>query len=324
MPDYQSEPEFEIIQGYFKKNNSSIGSIIKGIGDDAAVVDVSEQSNLVVSMDTLISGVHFPENTSPYDIATKSLAVNLSDLAAMGATPSWFTLALTLPDSNSKWLDDFSRGLFDVAMQYDIELVGGDTTQGLMSITIQVAGYVNDDQILYRHSAQINDDIYVSGYLGDAGAGLQIVTESSRDSAASDYLCGRLNRPTPRVALGEQIRLFANSCIDVSDGLLADLNHITKSSDCGASIDVANLPISNELTDNFNLERCYQFALNSGDDYELCFTAAKENSNEIQAVSDKLNIPITRIGEIVTQPGVNCFLEGKSYDIKNNGYQHFK
>ena len=320
-----SDSEFQVIQRYFTKNKYKSSSIIKGIGDDAAVLDISAQSNLVISIDTLISGVHFAKYTSPYDIAYKSLAVNLSDLAAMGATPAWFTLALTLPNNNSKWLSEFSRGLFELAEQYEIDLVGGDTTQGPLSITIQIAGYVDDNNVMYRSGAQINDDIYVSGYIGDAGAGLLTLNElSSQNNKFSDYLLTRLNRPTPRVSLGEQLRVFSNACIDVSDGLLADLNHITESSLCGAEVYIDKLPISTELKNSNFKKDCFQLALSSGDDYELCFCVAEKYVTDIQNISGKLNIPITKIGRIVKSSGIKCYFENKPYIYDSNGYEHFK
>ncbi len=339
MPNLKPESEFQIIQRYFNRNKHCSVSInqgiIQGIGDDAAVLDVSQQSKLVVSMDTLISGVHFPVETAPFDIGYKALAVNLSDLAAMGASPSWFTLAVTLPDTNSSWLKEFSRGLFELADAYKLALVGGDTTKGPLSITIQIAGYVSDDTIMYRSGAQVDDDIYVTGYLGDAGAGLSLINDSLinnnviRDTvklsdAHSHYLVSRLNRPSPRVSVGEQIRQFSTACIDISDGLLADLNHIMGLSHCGAIINVDKLPISNELNsvkiDNSDIE----FALNSGDDYELCFCAPEKFQNDIQTMSNKLNVPISRIGKIVKQHSIECYLDNKIYTPNNMGYEHFK
>lgn len=324
----KSESEFQIIQRYFKKSEYSSAGIIKGIGDDAAVLDISDQSNLLISIDTLISGVHFPETTNPYNIAYKSLAVNLSDLAAMGATPAWFTLALSLPDTTSEWLTEFSNGLFDLAEQYEIDLIGGDTTQGpaqaALSITIQIAGYASDSNIMYRGGAQINDDIYVSGYLGDAAAGLLILSESpGLNNKISDYLITQLNRPLPRISLGQSIRQFSNACIDVSDGLLADLKHILDSSLCGAVINVDILPISNELKKTFNEDR-FNLALGSGDDYELCFCVPEKYKLNIKSISETLNIPITKIGKIVKGNEIKCQFENKPYEYQYSGYEHFK
>ncbi|MFV1984614.1 MAG: thiamine-phosphate kinase [Thiohalomonadales bacterium] len=320
-----SESEFQIIQHYFKRNKYNSASIITGIGDDAAVLDISDQSNLVVSMDTLVSGVHFPDSTKPRDIAYKSLAVNLSDLAAMGATPAWFTLAITLPDNNSEWLTEFSSGLFELAELYKLDLVGGDTTQGPLSITIQIAGYVNNNSIMYRSGAKINDDIYVSGYIGDAGAGLLLLNETSiLYKKDENYLITRLNRPTPRILLGEHIRKFSQSCVDISDGLLADLNHIINSSNCGAVVNVDLLPISRELKNASFEKDCFQLALDSGDDYELCFCVPEKYNTDIQNISIKLNIPITKIGKIVNDSGIKCNFENKPYIYHDYGYEHFK
>jgi len=326
--EIDSETEFQVIQRFFTKNKNNYASITKGIGDDAAVIDISNRSNLLISMDTLISGVHFPVHTKPADIAYKSLAVNLSDLAAMGASPAWFTLALTLPKINSLWLSEFSRGLFELADEYSIELVGGDTTQNNnnsdLSITIQIAGYTNDNNIMYRHTARINDDIYVSGYLGDAGAGLVLSTENSLvDNESDDYFLQRLNRPTARVILGEQLRQLDTACIDISDGLLADLAHITAASGCAAQIDVDKLPISAELKNGQFSKDCFQLALDSGDDYELCFCVAEQYQKDIQDISQKLSIPITRIGKIINGQGVHCQFENQVYNYTKTGYQHF-
>jgi thiamine-monophosphate kinase len=318
------QSEFQIIEHYFKKNKSNVAGIIKGIGDDAAVVDVSNQSNLIISMDTLIEGVHFPKNTSPYEIGIKALAVNLSDLAAMGATPAWFTLALTLPDSESEWLKNFSHGLFDIASEYNIDLIGGDTTRGPLSITIQIAGYVSDSKIMYRSGAQINDDIYVSGYLGDAGAGLQLLSNPSQIKKTSDYLVNRLNRPTPRVTVGKHIRQFTNACIDISDGLITDLKHIIELSECGAKINVDKLPISDELKTTQNLESCYQLALSAGDDYELCFTAAENHSEKIKRIAAQDKVLLTKIGKISNGSEFQCYFNNQPYEINYNGYEHFK
>ncbi len=319
------ESEFQIIERYFNKQQCKSSSIIKGIGDDAAVIDVSNQSTLVISVDTLLSGVHFPISTTAYDVGYKSLAVNLSDLAAMGATPAWFTLALTLPESNSSWVNEFSQGLFDLAQQYDIDLVGGDTTKGHLSITLQIAGYTDKNNVMYRHSALVDDDIYVSGFLGDAGAGLVAIKNKLNLSDTNiDYLIKRLNRPSPRVELGQLLAPFANACIDISDGLLADLTHITKLSGCGATINIEQLPVSIELKNSGLRENYYQMALGSGDDYELCFTAAKKYRSAIDIISKQLEIPITKIGVIDKDKIVKCYFDNKPFNYQNSGYEHFK
>jgi len=317
------ESEFQIIEHYFKQKKYNAANVIKGVGDDAAVLDITNHSNLIISMDTLVSGVHFPTNTTPYNIAYKSLAINLSDLAAMGASPAWFTLAITLPDNNPTWLKLFSEGLFDIAEQFKLDLVGGDTTQGPLNITIQIAGYVDDNKIMYRNGAQANDDIYITGSIGDAGAGLLLLNEPLGNQS-DDYLISRLNNPTPRNSIGELIRNIASACIDISDGLLADLNHIISSSDCGAIINVERLPISTALKNSKIKYDYHQLALSAGDDYELCFCASEEKSEDIKSIANKLNIPITKIGKIVKDGGVVCYFENTPFSVDASGFEHFK
>ncbi|VAW92750.1 Thiamine-monophosphate kinase [hydrothermal vent metagenome] len=325
MSNSKLESEFQIIKQYFDTHQSKSNRIIKGIGDDAAVIDITEQSTLVISVDTLISGVHFPSVTTAYDIGYKSLAVNLSDLAAMGASPSWFTLALTMPENNSSWVKAFSHGLFDLAQLFNIDLIGGDTTKGQLSITLQIAGYADKNNIMYRHSAQFDDDIYTSGYIGDAGAGLlAIMNDYDLDSNNTKYLLNRLNQPSPRVELGQQIALVANACIDVSDGLIADLGHIIGLSNCGAVINVEQLPISEQLKSSGFVADWQQLALGSGDDYELCFTANKKHRVEIENISKQLNVPITKIGTVDNEKTIRCYLNNKPYRYQTSGYEHFK
>jgi len=225
----QNINEFELIKRYFQQTIVSRRDVVCGIGDDAALLQCSPEQLLVVSTDTLIEGVHFPQTTTAQDLAYKALAVNLSDLAAMGAEPAWFTLALTLPTPDPSWLAHFSQGLFQLAQQFNIQLVGGDTTRGPLSITIQVLGQVPAHQALLRQGAQAGDKIYVSGTLGDAGLGLEVSLGKRQVSeTASQFVLQRLNRPFPQVQLGLALRGLASSAIDISDGLLADLDHLWK------------------------------------------------------------------------------------------------
>jgi len=318
------ESEFQIIEHYFKQEKYNSDHVIKGIGDDAAVLDVSKQSELIISVDTLVSGVHFSEDSNAYDIAYKALAVNLSDLAAMGATPAWFTLALTLPNNDSTWLKSFSQGLFHLAEQHNVDLISGDTTHGPLSISIQIAGYA-DDKIMYRDGAQIDDDIYVTGTIGDAGAGLLLLNESSNlNDSECGYLISRLHQPTPQISVAKYIAKFATSCIDISDGLIADLSHITELSNCGAMINVDALPISKELKKADLTQDCYQLALSAGDDYELCFTAPAQLTDDVNSISNKLNVAITKIGKIVSDKNLSCYFDNQPYHIDVKGYEHFK
>lgn len=307
--------EFEIIQRYFLEKSRYFPNVCVGIGDDAALVIPPSAQQLAMSVDTLIAGVHFPYNTAPQDIGYKALAVNLSDLAAMGAQPLWFTLALTLPKIEELWLAQFSAGLFEIAQHFDIALIGGDTTQGKeLSITIQVIGAVPPNQALMRRGANIGDDIFVTGTLGDAGLALAVLQNKISNK---NYNIMRLNRPTPRISEGLKLRGIANSAIDISDGLLADLGHILeKSGNVGATLFLNNFPLSKELQ-ALQIEQAWRFALSSGDDYELCFTVSP---NKIHLI----DFPCTKIGFIGRESSIRCIdKQGRLFTPSNMGYQHF-
>ena len=212
--------EFDIIRQYFTLNEVR-DDVVLGIGDDAAILTVPDNCQLVQSVDTLVAGVHFPTETSPEDIAYKALAVNLSDMAAMGAEPAWFTLAITLPNDDEKWLEAFSESLFNLARKYKVQLIGGDTTHGPLCISITINGFVPTGKALTRNTAQVTDKVYVSGTLGDAALALAAWQgQCLLDDASSNYLNEKLNRPTPQVELGLILRKYASACIDISDGLL--------------------------------------------------------------------------------------------------------
>lgn len=328
--------EFALIEAYFKHLGADSGAPAcdMGIGDDCALLSVPSGYQLVVSSDTLIRGVHFPESTPAYDIGYKALAVNLSDLAAMGATPAWFSLCITLPEFDEQWLGQFCHGIDTLVRSTPIRLIGGDTTKGVLSVSIQVMGLVKSGQALCRHGANVGDDVYVSGRLGEAGIGLRLVLDEPilprMNSSQCAYYLNRLNRPSPRVVLGQSLLNIASSCIDVSDGLLADLNHtLDRSGKVGAILDLKNIPIAECLMTTeqaaefgFNNEnKAREFAINAGDDYELCFTARPSHRNAIQGLATQLVVPVQRIGTVVEEPGV--------YDIAGNfvnvrGYRHFQ
>lgn len=322
-------------QNKLSPSNSShviTNNVIKGVGDDAAVLSLAPNQQLVTSIDTLVSGVHFPVNTSAFDIGHKSLAVNLSDLAAMGAKPEWFTLALTLPETNHDWLSEFSRGLKTLAQEAGITLVGGDTTSGpLLVISIQVMGSVEKGKALYRNGAKQGDKIYVTGTLGDGAAGLAWFKDEltlAKDHA--DYCTQRLNRPTPRLNESELVKTFASACIDVSDGFLQDLSHILKQStgvnnvdneesELGATLDLSQIPFSDALK-SIGLEKALSFALKGGDDYEILFTLPEAKEADFLTSIKDSNHLFTCIGSISNKKGV--------VDINNNplmttGYNHF-
>lgn len=319
------QSEFDIIEHYFLKQKIHRDDVKLGIGDDAAIVSVPDDRELVVALDTLVAGVHFPVNTSAEDIAYKALAVNLSDLAAMGAEPAWFTLALTLPESDSTWLADFAKGLFSLADEYHMQLIGGDTTQGPLTISVQVAGWIPVNTALRRDTAKSGDLIYVTGTLGDAALGLQCLLQADRYSKEPQAI-ERLNRPLPRVEVGLAIRDIATACIDISDGLLADIGHILNQSRVGASVDRSLIPLSEALQSRCNAdENQYQLALAGGDDYELCFCALPGSEKSLQSIAQKLNIRITCIGEILPEAGLHLHHQGRPVDFDNkSGYEHFK
>ncbi|HVE44057.1 MAG TPA: thiamine-phosphate kinase [Gammaproteobacteria bacterium] len=313
--------EFSLIEKYFKNQKISRPDVLLGIGDDAALVSAPLNCLLVLSIDTLIEGIHFTPQTLPLDIGHKALAVNLSDLAAMGAEPAWLTLALTLPEVNTQWLDGFTSGLYQLANQFNMQLIGGDTTRGPLTVTIQAHGFVPPHQALCRHGAKVGDKIYVSGTLGDAGLGLQVAL-NNRNIPIQDklFVLQRLNKPTPRIQLGILLREIATSAIDISDGLLADLNHILKSSHVGAQITAKNLPLSRALQ-RLPLAEAQKLSLTAGDDYELCFTIPPENEKELMTRLSHLEINCCCIGEIEAEPGLR--ISGFSGDLSTLGFQHF-
>ncbi len=314
--------EFNLIKRYFTWNSRS-ANIVKGVGDDAAVLDISSDKSLVTSVDTSIAGVHFPLGTPAFDVGRKSLAVNLSDIAAMGATPKWFTLALTLPSidkpENIEWLEGFSQGLKQQAEQSGCDLIGGDTTQGNLSITIQIMGVVDKGTALLRSGASVGDLIYVTGTLGDAAVGLAtIINGLKMESLADvDYCQKRLNTPTARILEGQFIKQFATSCIDISDGFLQDLGHILKASQVGACINTQKIPFSNALS-SMSKSVAIQAALSGGDDYELLFTVPKSSNAEFLKIA---SFKTSCVGEINTS--LNTITDEKGDLLNAAGYNHF-
>lgn len=326
--------EFELIKHYFddaKPTQSGGLRVSLGIGDDCALIKEQSGEELAISMDTSVADVHFFSDMNPADIAFRSLAVNVSDLAAMGARPDWFTLALTLPEAKDDWLTGFSKGLFEATQQFGIQLVGGDTTRGPLSITIQVAGYVSEGKALKRSGAQVGDWVFVSGTLGDAGLAIQ----SWRDDRLSHFkeVCqDRYCRPIPRVKLGQQLCGIASSCIDISDGLLADLGHICERSGVGAEIELNKIPLSPALSEyqkicemdhsrNENFLSVGTLALSSGDDYELCFTVPNKKLSLFKGLST--DVPLSCVGQITDGDQVNCHRDGHVLTLKNKGFKHF-
>lgn len=317
--------EFDIIREYFERLQVNTDRVSVGIGDDAAVINTSSDEQLLISVDTLNIGVHFPELTTAYDIGYKALAVNLSDIAAMGGVPRWFTLAMSLPEANRDWLAAFTEGLSALATQYELDLVGGDTTRGPLSITIQIAGTVPHGQSLQRRGARVGDDIYVTGSIGDAAAALMICQgQLSADSQVNMRLLQRLNQPVPRINVGIALRGIANACIDISDGLAADLGHVLEASGVGAELILAQLPRSQAMIQlGLDEAQVQDRQLYGGDDYELCFTAAASQRETINALSRETGCPVTRIGTIIREPGLFHDDATRQQPVLIHGYDHF-
>jgi thiamine-monophosphate kinase len=317
--------EFSLIDRIRERTAQGREDVRLGIGDDAALLAVPSGQELVVAIDTLVEGVHFPPVTTAADIGWKALAVNLSDLAAMGATPAWALLALTLPSADAAFIDDLASGFAQLAQPYRLALVGGDTTRGPLTLSVAVHGFVPPGKALLRAGAQVGDAIFVTGTLGDAAAGLRLVQQRhGGDDARASFLINRLNRPTPRVAAGLALRGLAHACIDVSDGLLADLGHICEASKVGAQIDATALPRSSALLDLFDDASARDFALSGGDDYELCFTVPSRHAAAVQADLARLGCGITRIGQIVPEHGIKLRDErGRWLEPEHRGWDHF-
>lgn len=318
--------EFDLI-GRIQARASARRDVVLGIGDDAAVLRVAPGHQLVVTTDTLVAGRHFPRATAPRDIGWKSLAVNLSDLAAMGAAPAWVSLALTLPRSDTVWLDAFIGGFQALARWHGVALVGGDTTRGSLSITVTAHGLVPRGTALRRDGARAGDAIYVSGSLGDAAAGLRVARGRFPGSpvATARALRARLDRPEPRIALGLVLRGIASAAIDVSDGLVQDLGHILRASGMGAVVEVDALPASRALRSAVTSRATRRrMQMSGGDDYELCFTVPAAREARLAAIARRLRLPLTRIGTVLRSPGL-ALLDGHTRPVRLSlaGYDHF-
>ncbi|MFQ5609420.1 MAG: thiamine-phosphate kinase [Woeseiaceae bacterium] len=306
--------EFELIRHYFGRAHGHGAGVIVGIGDDGAILEPSPGRQLVNVIDTIVEGVHFPPGRSPADIAYRAVAINLSDIAAMGAVPRWMTLALSMPASSDEWLQAFSGGLFAAAEEFSVELVGGDTTRANeLVVSVQITGEVDADSALRRDGATAGDTIYVTGTVGDAAAGLQ----GLRTGNSVKELIARFARPSARVEYGQALAGVASACIDVSDGLYADLSKLLAASELGAGIELAKLPISAALAENYSSEEQRNLALGGGDDYELCFTASR-------ALPDPGMVRVTGIGTVTEAPGIVCRLDGDVVPFDDTGYRHFQ
>lgn len=324
--------EFDLIEIIRARTAQSRDDVHLGIGDDAALLMPPAGHELAVCVDTLVEGVHFPVGTAPEDLGWKALAVNLSDLAAMGATPAWALLALTLPAADARFVERFADGFAQLARTHKLALVGGDTTQGPLGVTVTVHGFVPEGRALRRAGARPGDVVCVTGTLGDAAAGLRCLDRSdphadrllNAPAGTREHLLARLNRPTPRVAAGLALRGMASACIDVSDGLLADLGHLCTAGSVGAEIDAATLPMSSALLTLFDDEARLGFALAGGDDYELCFSVPPDRAAHATADLARLGCGVTRIGRIVEGSGVRVRdAHGQTLATPRRGWEHF-
>ncbi|HKS33088.1 MAG TPA: thiamine-phosphate kinase [Enterobacteriaceae bacterium] len=318
--------EFSLIARYFDRVRSSRLDVETGIGDDCALLNIPEKQTLAISTDTLVCGNHFLADIDPADLAYKALAVNISDLAAMGADPAWLTLALTLPSVDEAWLAAFSDSLFEQLNYYDMQLIGGDTTRGPLSMTLGIHGYVPLGRAIKRSGAKPGDWIYVTGTPGDSAAGLAILQKrlTVADSDDAAYLVRRHLRPTPRVLQGQAMRDRASAAIDLSDGLISDLGHILKASQCGARIDLDAMPLSDALRRHVDIDQALRWAIAGGEDYELCFTVPELNRGALDMAMSQLGVPCTCIGQISGEiDGLQLMRAGKPVEFEVKGYDHF-
>ncbi len=313
--------EFELIERHFTRRGAAREDVLAGVGDDGAVVAVPRDGTLVMALDTIVEGLHFPAGFDARYVGHRALAVNLSDLAAMGAEPAWALLGLTLPAADEHWLTGFSAGLDALARRYAVALVGGDTARGPLTVTMTLAGTVPPGQAIFRDGARAGDDLWVSGTPGDAAAGLAIIEgRQPAQGRAREALLGRFQQPQARVALGIALRGIATACIDVSDGLVADLDKLCRASGVGADIESRELPLSAGLCSVAGMEARLAYALGGGDDYELLFTAAPAERARIAALD--AGVVLRRIGSVSDVAGVRVDGEPPERDA-GHGFDHF-
>lgn len=343
--------EFNLIDQFFLPLSGSLQAGEVGIGDDGAVMTPPPNHQLVVVTDTMVSGVHFPVTTPADEVAWKAVAVNLSDLAAMGAKPAFISLGLTLPENDQAWLQSFAAGLRDICTRFKVPLIGGDTTKGPLTITVTAHGWVEQGRALLRSSAQAGDMIAVSGCLGDAGLGLKIALkqlnqnqQACLDSEQVSHCLNALNRPQPQIELGRLLQSFSCAAIDISDGLLADLGHILQQSnkhrtftsseqpnaahtELGAEIYLDQLPLSRAMQSWFAQQTEWALPLAAGDDYQLCFSVAQSEWSRLQQLANEQGIKVTVVGRIVESQGVSVKPNSESDEVLSDfsfeGYQHF-
>jgi thiamine-monophosphate kinase len=316
--------EFELICRYFQRGGAAPG-VTLGIGDDAALITLPMHSELAAAVDTIVAGRHFPEGTNPRSIGHRALAVNLSDMAAMGATPAWATLALTLPRADAAWLEGFSAGFFDLAQAHGVALVGGDTTRGPLTVSVQILGHVPQGTALRRGGARAGDILAVTGTLGDAGAGLAYLTAPPATGArtAVEALIQRFEYPAPRVQFGLAARGIATAAMDLSDGLVGDLPKLAQASGLAAQVEIDRLPLSDALLATADPRLARDWALAAGDDYELLLAVPPPRYASLEAAAARLNLRLTALGELRTGRGVTWSLNGREFTPESTGFDHF-
>lgn len=314
------EHEFGIIEHYFKPIARTAEGVELGPGDDCTILTFPADSETCVSTDTLVEGVHFPHLCPATVVAARTLGANLSDLAAMGAVPHSFLLAMTLPEVDDAWLSEFSTSLSNLMTEYEIALSGGNLARGSLSLTVTVIGTVPAGKAVRRDGAGAGDQVFVTGTLGDAGEGLELVRGGDYDH----YLAGRYCAPTPRIAAGMALREVATAMIDISDGLMADLGHVAEASGLGAVVESESLPLSDALVDACGREKATRMALFSGDDYELCFTVKPEDTKRLEQITDTTGVKLTRVGYMHDGEGVVAVdTAGSPIPFSKSGYLHF-
>ncbi|QTH63853.1 thiamine-phosphate kinase [Psychrosphaera ytuae] len=318
--------EFELIQTYFSGRGPQRKDVVLGVGDDAALTKMPQDMLLVVATDTMVENTHFFKDACPRSIGHRCMAVNLSDFAAMGAEPAWASIALTLPSVDEEWVKEFTEGLFEIAEYYNVQIIGGDTTQGPLAVSVSLKGFVAEGKALLRSGAKAGDWLFVTGQLGDSA--LAVEAKLGKESISEDALKKvqqRFDYPAARIAAGHVLRHAATSALDVSDGLVQDLGHILKASGVSAEIDVDKVPVSPVVVEAVGEERALELALMGGEDYELLFTVPEEQKGYLELNATAMGINYTCIGQIKGgDSGVSLRRKGKPYVLSNNkGFQHF-
>jgi thiamine-monophosphate kinase len=319
--------EFELIRRFFVRGDCARRhpGVLLGIGDDAALLDLPNGEDLAVAVDTIVAGRHFPEAADARSIGHRALAVNLSDMAAMGAMPAWATLALTMPRADSEWLEKFAAGFWDLADAHSVALVGGDTTRGPLTVSVQILGSVPHGSALRRGGGEAGNILAVSGTLGDAAAGLALrqASPAGKPSPEAELLIQRFDYPTPRVQLGQAARGIASAAMDLSDGLIGDLPKLAQASGLAAHVCIEALPLSAALRKSVSLGQARDWALAGGDDYELLFAVPANRFSELQGAAKRLNLTLTPIGELHAGAGVTWSLNGEKFAPAVSGFEHF-